>query len=395
MNINRQIGSIYLIVGTEIGAGILALPILIVHIGILKGTIILLFAWAIMLYTALLWCEVNCAVEGDASFGTLTQKFIGKYANIIFSFIFWLTLSSIAMAYISAAGSIISHIFAIKEQYASIIFVLIFGICVVIGTIVVDYLNRVLLTIKIIAFIFAIMLMLSVVSPLNLKTSGPFISIISCLPAIMCVFILHNIIPTIRTYLYYDKKTLQRCIIIGSIIPLILYLLWVISLIGDIPATGSHSFSVIIAEGKSANVGELLNILSYNTSNKTIISTINFVASISVTTSFLGTSISLFHFLKDISKNWKNKIISKYVFSVILAFIIPLLIVIIDPNIFITALSYAGAGAVILFVIFPIIIVKNIMRKTDRFHSSFMFNKILLNTICIIGIGIVLIEFIY
>ena len=43
-SVNRQIGSIFLIVGTEIGAGVLALPILISHVGVALGTLLLLFA---------------------------------------------------------------------------------------------------------------------------------------------------------------------------------------------------------------------------------------------------------------------------------------------------------------------------------------------------------------
>ena len=34
-SVNRQIGSIFLIVGTEIGAGVLALPILISHVAVI------------------------------------------------------------------------------------------------------------------------------------------------------------------------------------------------------------------------------------------------------------------------------------------------------------------------------------------------------------------------
>ena len=77
-SVNRQIGSIFLIVGTEIGAGVLALPILISHVGVALGTLLLLFAWALMLYTALLVCEANSTLGEGVSFATMAGKFLGK-----------------------------------------------------------------------------------------------------------------------------------------------------------------------------------------------------------------------------------------------------------------------------------------------------------------------------
>ena len=109
-SLNRQIGSIFMIVGTEIGAGVLALPIIISHVGIFFGSIILIFAWALMLYTALLVCEANSTLGDKVSFASMAGKFLGKPGKIFLTVIFWCTLSAIAMAYISAAGSTFNYL---------------------------------------------------------------------------------------------------------------------------------------------------------------------------------------------------------------------------------------------------------------------------------------------
>lgn len=390
--LNRQIGSIFMIIGTEIGAGVLALPILIVHVGVYLGSVILIFAWALMLYTALLCCEANDAVEGDVSFATMARKFLGKGGKVFMTIVFWITLSSIAMAYISAAGSTFNHMFSMPEGLTSAIFVIFFGICVIIGTKTVDYVNRVLLSFKLIAFLIAIIMLFSAIKLINLSTSGSITSIISSFPAIVCAFILHNIIPTIRTYLNYDRKILKRIVVIGSLIPLLLYILWVAAIIGNIPAHGSNSFEVLFAKGNSANVGDLLELLSLNAHNNMIMAAINFVATISVTTSFLGTSISLYHFVKDAFGHERSNIATHVIIPVILTFVVPLLIVLIYPDIFIITLSYAGVGATILFALIPILIMRKLIRQGHNFSMKMLGNPILLTLAFIFGLGVIFIQ---
>lgn len=392
-SLNRQIGSIFMIVGTEVGAGVLALPIIISHAGIFFGSAVLIFAWALMLYTALLVCEVNSTLNEGISFASMAEKFLGKYGKFFISIIFFCTLSAIAMAYISAAGSTFHNMLKMSSDVTSTIFVIVFGSCVIIGIKVVDYVNRLLLSIKLGGFLVAIFLLLAALKLNNLQISGEFKNIIVSLPAIMTAFILHNIIPSIRVYLHNDQKALRRVVIIASLIPLVLYITWVIAIIGNIPHHGPNSFDLLYAKGTNANVGDLLAILSNNTADSLIIVAINFVATISLTTSFLGTSISLYHFTQDLLGHKTSSMLRITGIPIFITFIIPLLTVILYPDIFIMALSYAGVGATILFVLVPIIIIKKMGRDGHRFSLPILHNNTLLNLSFVIGLGIVLIQF--
>ncbi len=392
-SLNRQIGSIFMIVGTEIGAGVLALPIIISHVGIFFGSIILIFAWALMLYTALLVCEANSTLGDKVSFASMAGKFLGNPGKIFLTVIFWCTLSAIAMAYISAAGSTFNSMLKMSAGLTSTIFVIIFAICVLIGTKAVDYVNRILLSIKLGAFIIAIVLLLGALKLDNLLVSGHFNGIIASFPAIITAFILHNIIPTVRYYLRNDQRALRRVVIIGSLIPLVLYIVWVLAIIGNIPSHGANSFDILYAQGSDANVGDLLTILSNNTPSSLIVGAINFVATISVTTSFLGTSISLYHFVQDLFGHKRDNAMTHTVFPIILTFIIPLLIVILYPNIFIMALSYAGVGATILFVLIPILIIKQMIKGGHNFSAAILHNQAILNLSFVVGLGVVFIQF--
>jgi amino acid permease len=74
---------------------------------------------------------------------------------------------------------------------------------------------------------------------------------------------------------------------------------------------------------------------------------------ISVTTSFLGLGISLYHFLRDslqhrLNSKKLNKIVAGSAFC-----IVPILIVYLYPNIFVAALRYSGLMVTVVSLIFP------------------------------------------
>jgi tyrosine-specific transport protein len=388
---NRQIGSIFLIVGTEMGVGIQALPLLIAPLGIFFGSGLLIVFWFIMLYTALLICDATCSMEGSVTFASLAKDSLGNNGKLLMSLIFWFTLSSIVMAYISAAGSIYSYIFSTPINITSILFVIIFGIIIILGTKAVDYINRTLLSITILALVIAIISLLTSLNFKNLDATVNLSRTIHILPAIATAFILHNIIPSIRTYLNYDKKSLKRVVIIGSLIPLLIYIIWIFSIYGNVPQMGPNGFESIF-QSKSTNISSLLNLVAINTKSKLVPILINFIVIMSVTAAFLGASISFYHFSQDILKRKEKHIFSHFIAPGIITLFIPLFIVLTFPNIFISALKYAGIGAIILFILFPVLITKVQIKTKDHFIKKGMYNNLILTSVFLLGIGVIFIQ---
>lgn len=56
---NKQFGAIFILIGTEVGAGVLALPLVVANFGFLYGCALLVIAWLIMMYTTFLICKLN------------------------------------------------------------------------------------------------------------------------------------------------------------------------------------------------------------------------------------------------------------------------------------------------------------------------------------------------
>ena len=186
-------------------------------------------------------------------------------------------------------------------------------------------------------------------------------------------------IPTVRGYLNNDTRLLRRLIIIASIIPLVIYILWVFAVIGNIPPHGPNGFDLLLGKGRNANVGDLITLLSVNDKNNFDVWIFYFVTIVSVTTAFLITSLSFYHFLKDLFRYKANSLLQHKVFPILFTFIVPLLLVFIYPNIFIIGLSYVGIGATILFILIPILMIKQMIKARHNFSHAILQNQALLN----------------
>jgi len=393
VSLNRQIGSIFIVIGTEVGAGILALPILIAHIGFILGCLIMLIAWALMTYTALLLCEVNLALEDGASFAGMAQRLLGWVGQTITWLSFLILLYTIMVAYISAAGSSFNTVIPLGQHMISLVFVIIFGSLVVIGTIMVDWANRILLSIKLLLLLFVCVVLTPSIQFGHLLPS--FFNehiILVALPVFVTSFTSHLIIPPLRTYLKSDAKALARSVIIGSIIPLVLYIIWITGILGVIPYTGENSFAVLFAKGTQANVGDILNLMRSNLHNEVFYAPVSWFSNISVTTSFLGVSLALYYFLIDGLKLRKLPALQKNIIATLLTFTIPLLVVWFYPNAFIKALGYVGLCCAVLLIVLPVFMIRKLKQQGHQFKISYINNDLFLYTALILGIIVILIQ---
>ena len=393
VSINRQIGSTFVVIGTEVGAGILALPILIAHIGFPLGCLVMLIAWALTTYTALLICEVNLAMDDGASFASMAKNLLGSSGQIIVWFSFLFLMYSIMTAYISAAGSAFHTSFDFSPNTVSLIFVVLLGTFVVLGTYAVDWANRLLLGTKLILLIYVCITLLPhihishlIVFPFNHAV------LLASLPVFVTSFISHLIIPPVRSYLKSDVKALTRVILIGSIIPLILYILWIIGIVGVIPFTGANSFQDIAHKGLQANVGDILELMKANLNHDAFYKPVSWFSNISVTTSFLGVSLALYYFLIDGFKLKRLRPFSKNVVAIMLTFILPLVIVWAFPNIFIKALGYVGLCCSVLLIIMPFFMIRKLQAKNHQFKIPYINNNLFLYLSLILGVAVVIIQ---
>ncbi|WP_010597825.1 aromatic amino acid transport family protein [Rickettsiella massiliensis] len=170
----------------------------------------------------------------------------------------------------------------------------------------------------------------------------------SGLSVIITSFTFANIIPSLRTYFQEDIAKLRRVILVGSLIPLICYLL-------------CDGLIALQQSGRSTSgfVAQLSQVLN----NVYITLLAKIFTSICLATSFLASMLSLSDFLADGFRVKKKGAGGILVYAATL--IPPITIVLFSPGIFIKALGYAGVFCAILFILLP-----TLMAWRGRYHTT-------------------------
>lgn len=348
MSFNKTFGSMLIIAGTTIGAGMLALPLASAGLGFTTSTLIMIGMWALMSYTALLMLEVHQYADKSATLHTLAYKLLGRKGQVIASGAMLFLFYALCAAYIAGGGAqlhqkIQSLHIDIAPQIATVIFTFVIASVVAIGTHSVDIVNRVLFTAKIIAMAVMLALLLPQVKSHNLLEMPMQQGlIISALPVVFTSFGFHGSIPSIVRYLGLNIPNLKKVMIFGSALPLIVYLLW------QLATQGILSQNELLA---NTDLTQFINALSQRLHNPLVGQSVSLFADLALATSFLGVSLGLFDFLADTLR--RKATLAGRVQTACVTFIPPLAFALFYPQGFIMALGYAAIALVILAIFLP------------------------------------------
>lgn len=351
----KLFGGTLLVIGTSIGAGMLALPLVNSQTGFIYSTFLLIGSWFVMTTCSLLVLEVNLWLESESNLVSMAKVTLGFIGQLVAWVAYLALLYSILAAYMAGGADFLHHLLEgvnihIPQWICIWIFTGILSTVVYQGIRTVDYVNRGLILSKFTSFFLLLILVIPFVSSPHLL-DGEFRSITKSISVVMLSFGFANIIPTLRAYLQSDVVKLRKAIIGGSLIALVCYFLWDLAIMGTIPRTGDHGLMAIAQSNHSTS--EFVQIISTYLHRETISLIARIFTSISLATSFLGVSLCLSDFLADgfqVTRNRMNNIL-----VALATFGPPLLIVLFYPGLFIKALSYAGVVCVILFVIMPVL----------------------------------------
>ncbi len=350
---SNTFGSALIVAGTTIGAGMLAMPLTSAEMGFTYTMILLFLLWGLLSYSGLLFVEVyQKAPRTNAGIATLAEQYFGIAGRVIATFALVVFMYAIIAAYISGGGSLLSGLLPFLGDNATpvsiVAFTVILGLFVTIGTRSVDFLTRFLFVIKLVAFLFVLLMMLPKVTTENLSAMPlkDFV-IISASPVFFTSFGFHVVIPSLNRYLEGNVKRLRSSIIIGTAIPLVAYILWQMATHGALSQT---EFVRILTNEPTLN--GLVNATKHITGSGFIGEAVRLFSTLALVTSFLGVALSLLHCLDDLLKRVKIKA-GQIVLS-LLTFIPPLAFALFYPEGFIMALGYAGQMFTFYGLVLPI-----------------------------------------
>ena len=397
--VSKFIGCTMIMVGSIIGAGMLAIPMLLAKTGFVLSVIITIGVWGISIITGLLILEVNLALPVEAcSFSSMAKITLGTGGKITAWLSYLLYLYSLLSLYMCGESPIIRDIVTpllnikIPLWIITIIFSSILGAFVLYSTKAVDYINRVLLSFKGFLLITSLVLILFHVNSkfLFIKQSVEQLKhIIIALPVLFISFNAPYVIPSIRIYLGDKPKQLKWIIISSATISLIVYLLWIIGTLGTVPLTGANSFATLTQLGRSADPNDFMKILTKITNNQWVTASIKWFFNISMTTAFLGVSLGLFDFFIDGFKISNTKL-GRFK-TAGLTFIPPLLFAIFYPHGFLMALNYSASFVSVLCLILPVLMVYKLRHNQNlvSIYRSKIGNFIFISML-IIGVALFL-----
>lgn len=351
----KLVGSTLLIVGTSIGAGMLALPIATAQLGFIGSLILLIACWLVMTFGAYLLLEVNLWMPQNSNLITMARKTIGMKGQIISWIIYFSLLYSLLCAYISGGSDLFQVLLklagiSIPQSLSAIVFTLLFGLIVSLGIRSVDYTNRALMFVKFMAYFILIILLIPFIHADYLATGQmKYLTSATAITVTITSFGYAAIVPSLRVYFAGDIKKLKQAILIGSLIPLFCYIAWDFAIMGIIPFQNHYGLFDILKSHRSTS--EFVQTLSSIVNKNEVTFFAKLFTSICVLTSFLGVGLCLADFLADglqLEKKGGSQVIIHG-----LTFLPPLIVVLFFPNIFIKALQYAGIYTVILLILLP------------------------------------------
>lgn len=353
----KLIGGILLLIGTSIGSGMLALPVSTAAGGFWHATVLLFFAWALTTIAAFFVVEVNLWFDEGSNMVTMARHTLGRYGEAVTWLSYGLLLYSLLCAYSAGGADLLHQLFVMVNWHTPIwintlLFVLVLGFIVFLGVRGVDLANRVLMTVKFTAFFLVIILILPHFQPAMLD-GGKVHLLASSILIVVTSFGYATIIPTLRHYFASDAKKLRFAVAVGSFGSLLIYILWDLTVQGNVAAAGAHGLIHMASSGSAAS--QITEALSQRVHSPLVYELVHIFTSVCMTTSFLGVALCLTDFLADSlnlglhgSKRWRSSL---------LAMLPPFLIVVLDPGLFIQGLRAAGIFCVILLMLLPALMV--------------------------------------
>ncbi|KAI7844273.1 hypothetical protein COHA_002071 [Chlorella ohadii] len=348
------LGAAALVAGTAVGAGILAIPAITAESGFAASSVALVGGWAFSVATGLLIAEVNinllCEVGAGrgVSISSMAQRTLGDAGSSIVSLCYAGLHYALLVAYIAKAGEIVQQLTGVPEWAADAAFAALFGgLCFSARAKTLDTVNSVLVAAVVATFLGLVGVAVTDLRPEQLATAN-WGAVPDTLPVIMLSFVFHNIVGTIATSLEGDVQKIRQAIILGSGVPLLMFLAW------DAAVLGSSGEELLLQAGTAAGADPLAALRA--TGGALVAPLIDAFSFLAVATSFIG-------FILGLNDFWSDRLQlptgARQPLPYLLTLGPPLLLALsLGPAVFLDALDFAGTyGVLVLFGLIPVAMV--------------------------------------
>ncbi|WP_299795542.1 aromatic amino acid transport family protein [uncultured Shewanella sp.] len=350
-----MLGSIAIVAGTAIGAGMLALPLATAALGIIPAILLLVVIWGVSAYTSLLMLEINLRTGVGDNVHAITGKILGKRGQFVQGASFLSLLFALTAAYLTGGSSLLvlkaETMFdvVLDSQAAVLLFTLTLGLFAAFGVAWVDKLSRILFSLMIALLVVTVGFLMPEVSPSKMAVAameeGNLDVWMAAIPVVFTSFGFHVCIATLVRYLDGDTKTLRKVLLIGSTLPLLCYVLWLLVTLGTVGGEAIHGFA--------GSLPALVSSLQEIAAQPWVSRCISLFADFALVTSFLGVTLSLYDFIGELTR--ARATVGGRIQTWLITFVPPVLCALYIPEGFVAVLGFAAIPLVVMIIFLPIV----------------------------------------
>ena len=360
MNENRKPlwHGVVLVAGGAIGAGMFALPMVSAGMWFAWAVLGLIVTWAFTYAAARLLADVNLTFAEGASFHSMVRSVLGPgwaWGNdVAIAFI----MAILMYAYITAGAEILAHsldsslgvVNKIPRSALSVVFALVVGMFVWLGTSFVSRVTTVFLVGLVLSFIVANTELVTIADWLTLlPVSGELAYskfLWAAIPVFVTAFACAGLVPSLVKHYRTEPQKIRLSLLLGTQIVLLTYFVWLATTFASLPR---DEFLAVAAQG--GKIEHLVNALQQGSSNQTLHHVLKWFSHFAIITSFLGIGLGLFHFLCDALKLGGSRVGRAK--AAILTFLPPAVMSVYLPYGFVKAIGFAGLLVAFSFFIVP------------------------------------------
>lgn len=317
------------LIGTIVGAGILGIPYVIAKAGVLYGFFLILLIGTAFIFLNLFAGEVVLRTKEQHQLTGYAEKYLGKTGKRFMALSMLINIYGALTAYLIGEGNTLHAIFNVGEPiiYTLIFFVITFLI-IYRGIKATGVAELILISLLLLVVIIIGAISINKIDVTNFSVFNPAFFFLPY-GVILFAFMGSPAVPEMQEELGKEKKYLKKAIIIGSVTPIVLYIVFALIIIGLV---GLSNFELLEPNQRIATVAlslytqPLLGIFA------------NVLAVLAMFTSFLtlGTALIEMYHLDYGFPRWV---------AFLLTFSFPLFAVLLDLTTFIVILGVTGAVA--------------------------------------------------
>ncbi|WP_153446359.1 aromatic amino acid transporter [Vibrio algicola] len=356
------LGGACIIASVCVGAGMLGLPSAGAGSWTVWSILAITLTMAVMTVSGWLLLEAFKHYDLSVSFNTVTLDMLGSKVNLFNNLTVYFVGGILLYAYTTSFGLILQGSLGLDSNIASVLFVFVASSVVWHSTRAVDRISIVLIATMILTFVFGVFGLTAKIDASHLfdaiNQQGQYAKYsMALLPIALTSFGYHHSVASMRAY-YKEERSAKYAILGGTLIALTLYVIWVLSIFGNLPRS---SFGPIIAQ--DGNVDVLLKTLGGVVESKNVAQAINAFSMAAIISSFIGVGLGVFDYLADLFHFDQSKTGRTKTWAV--TFMPPLVLSLLFPFGFILAIGYAGAAATVWTCIIPALLVLKARKRKD------------------------------